>query len=157
MYLHAFFIQHPLSLATEPGALGSLSTVTMSVFAVFMIFLLWVTTHWYQRRGMVEKKKKRGRKVKGPARVDDSIMRLEFMSRSELRDMILREREQRGAVEGSGADLGVAGESAEKDIVAVNEKGQGRDGRSDDADKISAAAKIMGLSRPPQSIVADLI
>lgn len=86
MLLGLSIIQAPL--ASQPSNLNVLNTLGIAVFSVGILFLLLLSVHYYQRRGMVDRKGRRGSRSK----YDDPVMQMAYMNREELKEMILREK-----------------------------------------------------------------
>jgi len=87
-----------LTIQAQPGAsassLGLLNTLGIAVFLMGIGLLLLLSTHYYRMRDAVEKRRKHGGRR---YRFGDSadILQLQYMSREELKEMILRERQER--------------------------------------------------------------
>jgi hypothetical protein len=83
---------------SESGASASdlsfLNTLGIGVFLIGVVLLLLFSTHYYRMRDLAEKRKKRGGRRPGFGDSAD-ILQLQYMSRDELKEMILKEREER--------------------------------------------------------------
>jgi len=91
MYALALIIQAQPGGA--PSALGIMNTLGIAIFIVFIGLLLLMSAHWYRMKDQIDRKhriQKRGMFGNEEGR----ISQLQYMSRSELKEMILKERAQ---------------------------------------------------------------
>jgi len=76
-----------------PSALGIVNTLGIAIFIVFIGLLLLMSAHWYRMKDQIDRKhriQKRGMFGTDEGR----ISQLQYMSRSELKEMIIKERAQ---------------------------------------------------------------
>lgn len=93
MSLH-FLILQAVPNNDPAGGLSEANNIAIGVFSVGMIVILLLLVHYYQRKGMVERKTRR--KSYGE-KVEDPILQMPYMSREELKEMVLREKEKKQA------------------------------------------------------------
>lgn len=79
----------------DPGgttnALGILNTLNIAIFLVFIGLLLLMSAHWYRMKDQIDRKHKVNNRA-SIGRDEGAISRLQYMSRSEMKEMILQER-----------------------------------------------------------------
>ncbi|MFH1676973.1 MAG: hypothetical protein ABIC40_08095 [bacterium] len=85
------FLKSP-TLATEPAALGTLNHLGIAFFLVSIGLLILISVHYYRMKDSVERKRKF--KDKHSKIESDPVMQLQFMSREELKSMVISEREK---------------------------------------------------------------
>ena len=93
--------------------MGTLSTLGLAVFLIGIGLLLLLSIHYYRQRGIVEQKSKYKRKHGRSASEFDPLYQLQFMSREELKEMVLRERAAKQTAEGKAAEQGAQAEEQE--------------------------------------------
>jgi hypothetical protein len=91
VFFNSIFMYAQADMDRGPSPLGSLNTLGLTVFLVGIGFLLLLSIHYYRMRDTVKKDKSK----KSKNREVDMISQLEYMSRDELKAMILKERNQR--------------------------------------------------------------
>jgi len=89
---------------TDPTTAGSASDLTklnsygFAFVIIGIMLMLLIVAHWYRMQAKIEKKKKAGeRQANLGISAGDMTSQLEFMSRDELKEMVLRERADEAA------------------------------------------------------------
>ncbi len=84
----------PARTGANPGDLGLLNTLGLAVFLVGIGLILLLVIHWYRMKDALARKQKT-RLLKSARTGDfDPLGQLQYMSREELKAMILKEREE---------------------------------------------------------------
>jgi len=96
MYALGIILQNPGTGNGAPDALGYLNSVGLSVFLVGIGFILLLVAHWYRMKDNISRKE--NIKMKHGEKGAD-ITQFQYMTRSELKEMVLREKEKKEALE----------------------------------------------------------
>ncbi len=78
---------------SSASALGILNTLGIAVFLIGVGLLLLLSAHYYKMRDTIERKKKFSKRGFWGHESGD-LMQLQYMTRAELREMVLKERAQ---------------------------------------------------------------
>ena len=85
-----FILLKSPGMASDPAALGTLNHLGIAFFLVSIGLLILLSAHYYRMKGGVERKRKF--KDKHSKIENDPVMQLQFMSREELKAMVMKER-----------------------------------------------------------------
>ena len=116
MIINLVILQSDQSTAGRAFGLEQANSLGFAVFIVGLMLMLLLVIHWYRQKAKIEKKGKPGGKTNRFSQID-GVSQLEFMTKNELRQMIIKERERKEA-EGEVEDISGAGSVAEALIVA---------------------------------------
>lgn len=104
MHLLFMAFRDSTPLASQPSALGTLNTLGLAVFLIGVGLMLLISAHYYRQRGMIDRKHKYKRRYGSSSAEYDPVYQLQFMSRDELREMVLKEREGKEAATGKSEE-----------------------------------------------------
>lgn len=85
-------IQTPLRPGTPTGNLSILNSLGISVLVIGVLLIILFLMHYYRMR---DNMKKSGKELKGKAAKWDPVSQYEYMSREDLKSMILKEKAER--------------------------------------------------------------
>ncbi len=92
MFLLIALIQIPLRPGTPTGNLNILNNLGISVVVIGALLIILMLMHYYRMR---DNRKKSGKVLKGKHSKWDPVSQYEFLSREELKTMILKEKAER--------------------------------------------------------------
>jgi len=127
MFTFFLIVQADITATGRAKGLETLNSLGFIVFIVGLLLIYLLVAHWYRMKAKVDKRQKSKERNVKPGREDgDMLTQLEFMSRDELKAMILSERAKNAdkAVEAIG--VGSTGAHPETtdgpNIAQVDEK-----------------------------------
>ena len=147
------FIQTGLRPGTPAGDLSIINRLGFAIVLVFIGLLILMFSHYYRMIGSRDddggKKKRKGY---------DPVSQLEYMSREDLKAMILREKAEREKAEAEAVDavsdvkIPAVREKVEKDLLVdlVDESNESSDADPDRAEATSGHDLILKLILEPE-------